>query len=171
MITVRLEPFSLAHLAPFELLIVDPAVQRFTRVPAPPPPGYVATWLANFEQGRRDGTREAFAIVGADRGEFLGVAAALRIERMARTAELGYAIHPGARGRGVATEALRLLNEWAFSELGMLRLELLISVENEASKRVAANAGYVREGVLRSVHLKQDRREDTEIWSRLPTDP
>src|SRR5438034_6397481 len=48
------------------------------------------------------------------------------------------------RSRGVASEALRLMTEWAFAELGMQRLELLISVENEASKRVAARCGYVR---------------------------
>lgn len=53
----------------------------------------------------------------------------------------------------------------------MLRLELLISVANEASKRVATRAGYVREGVLRSLYLKPGVREDTEIWSRLATDP
>jgi RimJ/RimL family protein N-acetyltransferase len=52
----------------------------------------------------------------------------------------------------------------------MERLELLISVENDASKRVAERCGYVREGVLRSLHVKQDVREDTEIWSRLATD-
>jgi RimJ/RimL family protein N-acetyltransferase len=60
---------------------------------------------------------------------------------------------------------------WAFSELGALRLELLISVDNDASKRVAERCGYLREGVLRSLHLKQDVRVDTEMWSRLPDDP
>ena len=52
----------------------------------------------------------------------------------------------------------------------MERIELLISVDNPASKRVAERAGYVREGVLRSLWFKQDRREDTEIWSRLAGD-
>jgi RimJ/RimL family protein N-acetyltransferase len=70
----------------------------------------------------------------------------------------------------VATEALCLLTEWAFSELGMQRLELLISVDNEGSKRVAVRCGYVREGVLRSHYFKSGLREDTEIWSRLPSD-
>jgi RimJ/RimL family protein N-acetyltransferase len=100
----------------------------------------------------------------------LGFAVAPRIEAEARTAELGYAVAPAARGRGVATQALRLLTDWALSELGALRLELLISVDNEASKRVAAGCGYVREGVLRSLYFKQGRRQDTEIWSRLPGD-
>jgi hypothetical protein len=32
-------------------------------------------------------------------------------------------------------------------------------------------AGYVREGVLRSLHFKGELRDDTIIYSRLPTDP
>jgi RimJ/RimL family protein N-acetyltransferase len=51
-----------------------------------------------------------------------------------------------------------------------VRLELLISVENPASKRVAERCGYAVEGVLRSMHVREGFREDTEIWSRLPGD-
>ena len=47
---------------------------------------------------------------------------------------------------------------------------MLISVENDASKRVAERCGYRREGVLRSTYVKEGVRDDTEIWSRLPTD-
>lgn len=49
----------------------------------------------------------------------------------------------------------------------MLRLELAIDVENAPSKRVAERCGYEREGVLRSVHVKQGIRADVELWSRL----
>ena len=170
MSSVGLAPLSAAHIADVEALTADPEVLRFTRVPDPPPPRFVQTWLAAYEDGRKDGTREAFAIVGERDAEFLGIAVAPQIDRTARTAELGYVVAPAARGRGVASEALRLLTEWAFAELGMERLELLISVENEASKRVAARCGYVREGVLRSHHVKGELREDTELWSRLPSD-
>jgi RimJ/RimL family protein N-acetyltransferase len=36
---------------------------------------------------------------------------------------------------------------------------------------VAERCGYVREGVMRSVHVKQGIRLDQELWSRLPSDP
>jgi RimJ/RimL family protein N-acetyltransferase len=134
------------------------------------PPDFARTWLARYEEGRRDGTREAFAIVD-DEGGFLGLALVPQIDRETRTAELGYVVAPAARGRGVASEALRQLSAWAVAELGIFRLELLISVDNAASKRVAEKCGYICEGVLRSFHVKQDVREDTEIWSRLATDP
>jgi RimJ/RimL family protein N-acetyltransferase len=168
---IRLQPFAEAHLDALAPVLADPEVHRFTRVPVPVPEGFARSWLERYEHGRRDGTREAFAIVDDADGSFLGLALAPRIDVDERTAELGYVVAPHARGRGVASESLRLLTEWAFSTLGMERVELLISPANVASKRVAERCGYVREGVLRSLHMKVGVREDTEIWSRLPTDP
>jgi RimJ/RimL family protein N-acetyltransferase len=163
---IELELLSAEHLPAVEAMLDDPDVVRFTRIPLPAPPGFAEAWLARYEAARRDGTREAFAIVD---DEFLGIALAAGIEPEARQCELGYMVAPAARGRGVATEALRLLTEWAFG-LGMLRAELHISVDNLASKRVAERNGYRLDGVLRSLWFKGDLREDTEIWSRLPSD-
>jgi GNAT superfamily N-acetyltransferase len=103
-------------------MLDDPDNLRFTRVPEPVPPGFAQAWLEIYEEERRTGTREAFAIVGDD-GAFLGLALAPKIDRETRTAELGYVVAPEARGRGVATEALRRLTAWAFEELEMVRLE------------------------------------------------
>src|SRR5690348_13534901 len=113
----------------------DESILRFTRVPEPVPDGFVQMWFELYEQGCRDGTREAFAIVDGT-GELLGLALAVRISREDRTAELGYLVAPEARGRGVATQGLRLLSQWALDELEALRLELWIDVANEQSKRV-----------------------------------
>jgi RimJ/RimL family protein N-acetyltransferase len=164
---LRLDPFSVEHLPGVEAMLDDADSLRFTRIPEPVPAGFARTWLERYEEGRGEGSREAFAIVDDD--GFLGIAVVPEIDLETRTAELGYVVAPAARGRGVATEALRQLTTWAF-ELGMVRLELLISVDNEASKKVAERCAYVREGVLRSLYFKQGRREDTEIWSRLATD-
>jgi RimJ/RimL family protein N-acetyltransferase len=164
---IELELFSQKHVPEVEAMLEDPDILRFTRVPEPVPEDFPATWVARYEEARRDGTREAFAVV--EDGEFLGLAVVPTIDRETQTAELGYVVSPAARGRGVATEALRQLTEWAFAE-GMLRIELLISVDNPASQKVAERCGYTREGVLRNAYVKPGRREDTEIWSRLATD-
>jgi RimJ/RimL family protein N-acetyltransferase len=166
---VRLVPFAERHLAAFAAMLDDPDVKRFTRLPVPAPPDFPRTWLARYEQGSREGTSYAFAIEDGE-GEFLGCAMAFGIEEEAQSGELGYVVAPAARGRGVGTSALRLLTEWGFTERGLLRLELMISVENAASKVVAERAGYVKEGVLRSLHVKDGLREDHELWSCLPSD-
>jgi RimJ/RimL family protein N-acetyltransferase len=166
---VTLVPLSRAHVPLLEAALEDPDIVRNTRVPDPPPPGFAGFWLGRYEEGRRDGVREGFAVED-DAGRGLGLAVAPRIDREARTAELGYVVLPAERGRGVASEALRLLTDWGFAELGAERLELMIAVRNEPSKRVAERCGYVREGVLRSLYVKPGLREDTEIWSRLASD-
>jgi [ribosomal protein S5]-alanine N-acetyltransferase len=74
-----------------------------------------------------------------------------------------------ARGRGVASEMLRQLTAWAV-EQGAERIYLIINVENVASEGVAARCGYTREGVMRSIHLKQGMRTNASLWSRLPSD-
>ena len=169
---VRLVPFSADHLDGVAELIPRPRrgcgspASRTRRRPTSPPSG-----SGDTRPGAPDGTREAFAIVDAADGTFVGIAVAPEIDRESGTAELGYVVSPVARGRGVASEALRQLTSWALGEAELHRLELLISVENEASKRVARRGGYTFEGVLRSVYLTTGRREDTEIWSRLSTDP
>jgi RimJ/RimL family protein N-acetyltransferase len=165
---VRLVPFDRGHLEAFRSLLGDPEILRFTRFPAEPPDDFPERWLARYEAGRETGRNEAFAILADE--EFAGIAVAPEIHRDARTAELGYLVTAAMRGRGIASAALAQLTDWAFAELGALRLELLIGAENEASKRVAERCGYVREGVLRSIWFKGDLRQDTEIWSRLPTD-
>ena len=145
----------------------EEGVLRYTRVPDPVPPGSEHEWLEFYEEGRREGKREAFAVVDADDGSFLGLGLAFGIDREGRQLELGYVVAPEARGRGVATRTLELLTQWGFSELDALRIELRISADNEASKRVAANVGYRYEGTLRSSHHKGGIRIDATIWSRL----
>jgi RimJ/RimL family protein N-acetyltransferase len=169
-VQVRLEPLGESHLADVAAMFDDEDVLRFTRVPTPVPPGWEREWLEFYEQGRRDGTREAFAVVDADDGAFVGLGLAFEIDRAGRQLELGYVVAPQARGRGIATQTLRLLTDWAFTELDALRIELWISAANEPSKRVAERAGYRYEGTLRSFHFKQGIRDDFEVWSRLPTD-
>jgi RimJ/RimL family protein N-acetyltransferase len=168
---IELVPFGTAFLAGLRGLLTDPAVIRFTRVPEPTPEDFAEQWRDRYEAGRRDGTREAFTIVDRATGGFLGLAVAPVIRRTERTAELGYVVDAAARGRGVATTALGLLTAWAFRELDSVRLELLISVDNPGSKRVAEHNGYRYEGTMRSVFVKPGLWEDTEMWSRLATDP
>jgi RimJ/RimL family protein N-acetyltransferase len=150
-------------------LLADTDVLRFTRIPEPVPDGFAEAWVQRYEVARREGTREGFAAVD-ETGRPVALALAPEIDAEAAEAELGYIVWPDARGRGVATESLRLLTEWAFRERGIERAYLTISIENTASKRVAERCGYVKEGVLRSVYVKPGVREDVEIWSRLPGD-
>ena len=81
-------------------------------------------------------------------------------------AEIGYWIRAESRNRGIATRAVRLASAVA-AEGDVLRLQLRADVENTASQRVAENAGFQREGVLRSVRFsrRKQRRIDFVMYS------
>jgi RimJ/RimL family protein N-acetyltransferase len=167
---LRFEPLVARHAAALGPILADGEALRFTRLPEPVPPGFAATWIASYAEGRRTGEKDGFAVLTAA-GSFAGLALAPAIDRAGREVELGYIVDPAARGRGVATQALGWLTRWAFEDLGALRAALIINAGNEPSRRVARRCGYLREGLMRSVHLKGSVRVDAELWSRLPTDP
>ena len=87
------------------------------------------------------------------------------------TGEVGYWVAPWARGRGIATEATRLMSNHAFAN-GFERLVLRTEPENTASQRVALAAGYTRESLERSGGSNRGvGRHDLIVWARLSTDP
>ena len=116
-------PLAEEHLEDVRALLEDAEVLHFTRIPEPPAEDFPEEWLERYEQGRRDGSREAFAAVDGDE-RFLGLALAPTIDREGDEVELGYIVPRETRGRGVATEILRQLTQWAFDEAGALRIVL-----------------------------------------------
>ncbi len=61
----------------------------------------------------------------------------------------GYVLARSAGGRGLMTEALAEVAEWALRQPGVWRIGDVCDVENVASARVMEKAGLSREGVLR----------------------
>ena len=75
-----------------------------------------------------------------------------------------------ARGHGIATAALRAVTEWGLSALRIPRLQLCVEPWNAASIRTAEQAGYQREGLLRSWQQVGDERRDMFMYSELGTE-
>lgn len=110
-----------------------------------------------------------FAIVDAVDDHLLGQVG-IAVNELYRSAEAYYWVTPEERGRGVASCALGLVTDWAFSK-GVERLFLLVHPENGPSHRVAARNGFTREGVLRAYEPFKGNRPDLVSWSILPHDP
>jgi RimJ/RimL family protein N-acetyltransferase len=63
------------------------------------------------------------------------------------TGFVGYWLLPVARGRGLATSAVRLISTWAIRELGLSSVRLTTAPDNERSQRVAERSGFRRIGL------------------------
>jgi RimJ/RimL family protein N-acetyltransferase len=127
---------------------------------------------ANIERAARawrEGSWAVFRIVDAASDEVVG-GVNLRFGDY-RIAEVSYFVRASARGRGLATRAVRLVARWAFDDLEIERLELRVHPNNRASRRVAERAGFRYEGVERSSRPWPDgTRFDSLLFSRLPGD-
>jgi len=120
------------------------------------------------ERERRKGSMLDLVIANTGDDAYLGEVLLFAQEH--DCGEIAYVVAASARGRGVATEAVRLVTEWAFASLGLERIQLKIDQRNAASIRVAEKAGYQREGLLRSVVNIRGNRIDGLVYSRLPAD-
>jgi len=167
---LRLVPLSFDVVDGMEALGQDRDVLRFTYVSAPFARDGATAWVQRYIGGWADGSCAGFSIQSLD-GEFLGMIAIIAIQQEARQGEIGYILAPAARGRGIATNALRLITDWALGERGLERVELRISSDNVGSIAVAERVGFSYEGTLRSLYFKDGLRNDTGVYSRLPADP
>ena len=60
------------------------------------------------------------------------------------TGSIGYWLLRRARGRGLATSAVRLLSTWTVRELGITNLRIVVAPDNERSQRLAERSGFRR---------------------------
>lgn len=82
-------------------------------------------------------------------GEFAGQITVGNIIRASlRSAWVGYWVSSELAGRGVATAAVALVTDHAFTAAGLHRLEATVRPENAASVRVLTKAGYRQEGLF-----------------------
>jgi len=83
------------------------------------------------------------------------------------TAELGYWLAEPFWGKGIMTKATRVLSEYAFEELGLLRIFAQPYTINAASARVLEKSGFSLEGFLRASVFKDGRILDQCVYSKL----
>jgi RimJ/RimL family protein N-acetyltransferase len=166
---VLLRPFVRTDERAIAEAVQDPEIPRWTSIPSPYRDSDARDYVARAERDRRDGRELGLAIVDRETGALLG-GIGLVMDGRHRKAEVGYWVAPGARRRGVATRATRLVSRWALERLGIERVELLANPANEPSQRVAGAAGFTREGLLRAYRVRKGRREDLVMFSLLPGD-
>jgi ribosomal-protein-alanine N-acetyltransferase len=111
----------------------------------------------------QDPTAVCFAIADRETDQLLGN---LPVRLNDGLATLSYWVAPTARGRGVATEALRLASSWIDDTFGRPILELEIHPENVGSRRVAERVGYVDAGTRTSCAECADERGQVVIYRR-----
>lgn len=167
---LRLRPAVDADAPRWVEMLRDPDQRRYGSpafVPVPQDVGDVAETLERSRTSWAARTPGTLVVTDAS-DRFLGdVSWRWTTGEQLGVADLGYVVHPDARGRGVARTAIVLLTRWLLDPdgRGLARVQLDHSTENPASCRVALAAGFEQEGIRRGfLPLRDDdgavRRHD-----------
>ena len=87
---------------------------------------------------------------------FAGVISLHTIDIPNHRAEIGYWMAKEARGKGIGTRAASMITEFGLMTMGFNRIDGIVDVRNEASKKLLLNAGYEYEGVMKKYVTRRD---------------
>ncbi|WP_328997762.1 GNAT family N-acetyltransferase [Kribbella sp. NBC_00709] len=151
---VRLEPLGHRHAADLAVACEeDRSTYVFTRVPvAADIPGYIDAHLGRAAAGKL----APYAVVDKESGRAVGATAYCDPRTWPdghghRAVEVGFTWLAGSvQGRGVNTDAKLQLFDFAFTTLGVDRVDLMTDARNRRSRAAIESVGATFEGVLRS---------------------
>jgi RimJ/RimL family protein N-acetyltransferase len=117
-----------------------------------------------------DGSLYAFAITDAKSGSILGGCSLSHIHPVYHLCNLGYWVRTSRHREGIAVRATKLAARFAFERIGLIRVEIVMSVKNAPSKRVAEKAGAHYEGILHNRMVVGRNIFDAHMYSLIPQD-
>lgn len=99
--------------------------------------------------------------------DLIGSAGFVNFEWQTRRAEIGYWIDKNEEGKGIVSQACRLLLEYAFGDLRLNRVEIRCSTLNKRSAAVPTRLGFQLEGVLRQSEWRDGQLHDFAVYGLL----
>ena len=84
-----------------------------------------------------------------------------------KTAEIGYWLGEPFWGKGIATQAVTLITDYGFNELGFVRIHTGIFKYNIGSMKVLEKNGYKKDGVFEKNVFKNGEMIDEHRYSKI----
>lgn len=107
-------------------------------------------WFAVCEANRAAGTAHEFGIFGADGTSFIGGAGLNQLNVANACCNLGYWVRGPAQRKGAALAAVSALSAFAFEDLKLVRVEIVVAEQNGPSLAVARKSGATYECLARN---------------------
>jgi RimJ/RimL family protein N-acetyltransferase len=127
-------------------------------------------WVRHCREGWTADEHFAFGVFELDGGALLGSVGLNQRNRMHRSAALGYWVRQSRQGEGIARRAAKLAAGFGFQTLGLIRIEIVALVDNQASRRTAERAGARFECIARHRLWMRDAARDAAVYALVPGD-
>lgn len=126
-----------------------------------------ALWFRCCDEKIAAGSAFDIGIFDKKTGLLLGSVAINGIDAANRIGSLGYWVRESQQGNGYCTEAVRRISEFGFGDLGLSRLEIVVLVDNIASRRVAEKCGARLECIAENRIMYQGQPSAAAVYSLL----
>lgn len=114
---------------------------------------------------RRESIRWGITLKGED--SVIGSCSFHHFDAGFHRAEIGYELNRAFWRHGLMTEAMSAILTYGFTELGLHRVEAIIDMANEPSKKLLLKLGFSYEGNLRQRYVFRDGFEDEHYFGLL----
>jgi len=125
-------------------------------------------WFASCDQDCAAERAFDMGIFCATTGQLLGGAGINQLSPQHRYGNIGYWVRQSSQGCGIARQAVTLLRDCGFRQLGLFRLEIVMGIGNSASEAVAIAAGATFECRARNRIFLHGQPLDAHIYSIFP---
>lgn len=123
------------------------------------------TWFQSCDEAIAAGTAFDIGIFDKGGASLIGSVAINRIDPANRTGSLGYWVRESQQGRGFCSQAVRRIAKFGFDELDLVRLEIVVLVDNVASRQVAEKCGATLECIAENKLLHQGQPAAAAVYS------
>jgi len=147
--------------------------------------GYLGRWLPFIEKTKSQGDTAQYvnSVVNAPEsqfeyvftirynGEFAGLLGFKDTDRENKKTELGYWISENFQKRGIVTQSVKRICDFAFNKLHINRITIKCAVGNSGSERIPQRLGFKFEGIEREGELLGGNTfTDLKVYSKLKSD-
>tara|TARA_R100001369_G_scaffold92866_1_gene140660 strand:+ start:32547 stop:33128 length:582 start_codon:yes stop_codon:yes gene_type:complete len=108
-----------------------------------------------------------WALIEISSQKFIGDFSFWKIDSKNSRAEIGYTLNPEFWGKGLMKEAMIKIISFGFNHLKLHSLEANINPENENSRGILTNLGFLKEAYFKENYYFNGEFLDSEIYSLL----
>lgn len=146
---VRLRALTGGDASALFAIFSDPEVMRYWSHPPFAEPAEAAAYVEETHLGLAEGTFYQWGVALRQEEDLVGTTTLWQLDERNRRCEIGFVLGRAHWGQGLMSEALTVLFDFAFGDLGLRRLEADVDPDNTPSISLLERLGFRREGFMR----------------------
>lgn len=108
-----------------------------------------------------------WAVCSSDNKTFYGAGGLNNLSKEHKKAEIGFWLIPEFWGKGIMTEAMPVICNYGFNNLGLHRIEGIVETENQNCKNAMAKLDFQHEGTMKECEIKNGKFISLDIYAKV----